>query len=122
MFRGDFKHLAKENDNFRKVIYTGKYSQAVLMSIKPGEEIGEEVHSMTDQIFMMIDGDEEVEIIVDGMQSWLDEHGILFIPAGVRHNIINKGEKSLKLITFYAPPEHKDGTVHQTKDDAAHEE
>lgn len=121
MFKGDFKHLAKENENFRKVIYTGKYSQTVLMSIKPGEEIGEEVHPMTDQIFMMIDGDEEVEVIIDGIPSWLDEHGILFVPAGTKHNILNKGESDLKLLTFYSPPAHKDGTVHKTKQNAIHE-
>ncbi|MBI5044886.1 MAG: cupin domain-containing protein [Candidatus Levybacteria bacterium] len=118
MLKGDYKHLAKENENFRKVLYTGKNSQVVLMSIKPGEEIGEETHPTIDQIFIMVDGDEEVEVIIDGVPSWMDEHGILFVPAGTRHNILNKGNESLKLLSIYSPPAHEDGIVHRTKEDA----
>ncbi|CAN5180367.1 cupin domain-containing protein [soil metagenome] len=118
MFLTDIKHEAKENTNFRKVIYTGIHSQLVLMSLLPGEEIGAEVHENSDQILFLVDGDEKVEVVVNDKPSWADEHGVIFVPAGTNHNIINKGDDSLKLYTVYAPSVHKDGTINATKEDA----
>lgn len=122
MFKGDIKHLAKENTNFREVIYTGPNAQLVLMCLQPQEDIGEEVHQNTDQILFFVDGDEEVEVMIEGQPSWADEHGVVFVPAGTRHNIVNKGHELLKLYTVYAPPAHPDKTVHVTKADAMKEE
>lgn len=84
------------------------------MSIPPGEDIGEEVHANTDQIVVIVDGD--AEAIVDGRPELAGEHNIIFVTAGTRHNIRNTGTKELKLFTVYAPPEHKDGTVHKTRE------
>ncbi len=122
MFTGDIKHLTKENNNFRKVIYTGPKSQLVLMSLLPGEEIGSEVHKDSDQLLFFVKGDEEVEVVMNDVPFWADEHGVVVVPAGTKHNIINKGAEVLKLFTVYAPPVHPDGTIHQTKAEAAREE
>ncbi len=122
MFAENIKQLTKENDNFRKVLYTGEHAQVVLMSLLPGEEIGEEVHPTTDQILCLVHGDEEVKVVINDVPFWADEHGIIFVPAGAKHNIINKSQDELKLFTIYAPPAHKDGTIHKTKQDAEKEE
>lgn len=122
MFSGNIKKLAKENTNFRKVVYTGPHAQLVVMSLFPTEEIGEETHAAIDQVLFFVDGDEEVEVIIDDKPFWADEHGCVFVPAGTKHNIINKGTKDLKLYTVYAPAAHKDGTIHKTKADAEKEE
>lgn len=122
MFTGNIKHLAKENNFFRQVLYTGPHAQLVLMSLAPGEEIGEETHPGTDQVLFFVAGDEEVEAIINDTPFWVEEHGVVFVPAGAKHNFINKGSEALKLYTVYAPPAHKDGTVHHTKKDAAKEE
>jgi mannose-6-phosphate isomerase-like protein (cupin superfamily) len=119
-FDGNIKKLAKTNSFFRQVIYTGPCSQLVVMSIPPGEDIGEEVHANTDQILVIVDGDGEA--IVDGRHEPAGEHNVIFVTAGTRHNIRNTGTKELKLFTVYAPPEHKDGTVHKTREDAMQEE
>jgi len=119
-FDGNIKKLAKTNSFFRQVIYTGPYSQLVVMSIPPGEDIGEEVHANTDQILVIVDGD--AEAIVDGRPEPAGEHNVIFVTAGTRHNIRNIGTKELKLFTVYAPPEHKDGTVHKTREEAMQEE
>ncbi|HVZ58585.1 MAG TPA: cupin domain-containing protein, partial [Patescibacteria group bacterium] len=108
--------------NFRKVIYTGPHAQLVLMSLLPGEEIGEEVHKTTDQVLFFVAGDEEVEAVINDKPFWVEEHGVVFVPAGTKHNFINKGSEDLKLYTLYAPPAHKDGTIHETKNDAEKEE
>ncbi len=119
-FDGNIKKLAKTNPFFRQVLYTGPYSQLVVMSIPPGEEIGAEVHANTDQILVIVDGDGEA--IVDGKHEPAREHSVIFVTAGTRHNIRNTGTKELKLFTVYAPPEHKDGTVHKTREEAMLEE
>lgn len=119
-FDGDIKKLAKTSRFFRQVIYTGPHSQLVVMSIPPGEEIGEEVHASTDQVLVIVDGDGEA--FLDGRQQPAREHNVIFVTAGTLHNIKNTGKKELKLFTVYAPPEHKDGTVHKTREEAAHEE
>lgn len=114
------KKLTKENNNFRKVIFTGKYSQLVVMSIAPGEEIGEEVHPHTDQILFFVMG--EGQAIIEGQASDFEKRDAIFIPAGTKHNFVNTGNEDLKLYTVYSPPEHKDGTIHKTKADAEMDE
>jgi mannose-6-phosphate isomerase-like protein (cupin superfamily) len=119
-FDGNIKKIAKTNSFFRQVVYTGPYSQLVVMSIPPGEDIGEEVHANTDQILVVVGGDGEA--IVDGRHEPAQEHNLIFITAGTRHNIKNIGTNDLKLFTVYAPPEHKEGTVHKTREEAMQEE
>lgn len=108
--------LTLENENFRKVLYTAKYSQLVLMSLKPGEEIGEEVHGL-DQFIRIESGNGQA--ILDGVTHDLGDGTAVVIPAGTRHNVVNtSSDKPLKLYTLYSPPNHKDGTLHATKRDA----
>lgn len=121
MYNVDIKKLTKENSNFREVVHTGKYSQLVLMSIPVGEEIGNEVHNETDQLLVFVDGEGEA-ILNNTEKQKVEEHSVVFVPAGTWHNIVNTGDEDLKLFTVYAPPEHKDGTVHVTRQDADREE
>src|SRR3989344_6069241 len=116
MFAEDIKKLTRENTNFRKVLHTGEYSQIVAMSIPVGGDIGEEVHPDTDQILAFVDG--EGEAILAGETREVEEHDVVFVPAGTTHNFKNTGDEDLKLYTVYAPPEHPDGTIHKTKEDA----
>jgi mannose-6-phosphate isomerase-like protein (cupin superfamily) len=115
-FVGDIQDQAEGNSDFRRVIYTGKNIQLVLMSLKPGEDIGEEVHKDRDQFFRIEKG--KGEVLIDGKRSKIKGDDAVLVPAGARHNIINTGEKPLRLYTLYGPPEHRDGTVHATKADA----
>jgi mannose-6-phosphate isomerase-like protein (cupin superfamily) len=115
-FEGDIRKAAKQNSAFRRVLATGKKSQLVLMSIPAGEEIGSEVHPETDQILFVVDG--EAKAVVNGQTTEVEEDGVVFVPAGARHNLINDGDEELKLFTVYSPPEHADGTVHLTKAEA----
>jgi mannose-6-phosphate isomerase-like protein (cupin superfamily) len=115
-FVADIEDLTEENSDFRRVLYTGKNLQLVLMSLKPGEEIGEEVHEDRDQFFRIEQGKGEVRI--DGKASKIEEDDAVVVPAGARHNIVNTGDKPLRLYTLYGPPEHRDGVVHATKADA----
>ena len=104
------------NDDFRKVLFTGPNSQLVVMSLKPGEDIGEEVHRL-DQFIRFESG--EGEVVLDGEVHRVRDDDAVVIPAGTRHNVINtSGSAPLKLYTVYAPPEHPDGTVHKTKQEA----
>ena len=120
-FVGDIEQLTEENTHFRRVLYTGKYLQLVLMSLKPGEEIGAEVHEDRDQFFRVEKGNGEVEI--DGVRTAVKSDEAIIVPAGARHNLVNTGSEPLQVYTLYGPPEHKEGTVHVTKADAdAHEE
>ncbi len=108
------------NENFRKVLYTAKHLQLVLMSLKPKEEIGEEVHEV-DQFIRIEAGSGEA--VLDGVSHPLPSEHVVVIPAGTRHNIINtSADEHLKLYTIYAPPEHKDGEVHTTKKEAEENE
>jgi mannose-6-phosphate isomerase-like protein (cupin superfamily) len=116
MYAEDIKKLTKENTNFRKVLYTGIHSQIVAMNIPVGGDIGEETHAEVDQILYFVDG--ECEASLNGEVKVVEEHDIVFVPAGTKHNFKNVGDKDLKLFTVYAPPEHPDGTVHATKADA----
>lgn len=105
-----------ENENFRKVLYTAKNMQLVVMSLEVGEEIGMETHPEHDQ-FIRIDAG-SAKAILNGEESELSDGSCVIIPAGVEHNIVNTGEGKLKLYTIYSPPEHPDGTVHVTKAEA----
>lgn len=115
-FIGDISYRAESNRDFRRVLYTGKHMQLVLMALGPGEEIGAEVHEDTDQFFRVEAGTGEVTI--DGHTARIERGVAIVVPAGARHNVRNTGEESLKLYTLYAPPHHADGTVHVTKADA----
>ena len=105
-----------ENDNFRKVLYTAKNMQLVVMSLEVGEEIGLETHPEHDQFIRIDQG--SAKALLNGEESTLEDGSCVIIPAGVEHNIVNTGEGKLKLYTIYSPPEHPDGTVHATKADA----
>ncbi|HUL89125.1 MAG TPA: cupin domain-containing protein [Pseudolabrys sp.] len=115
-FVGDIEDQAEDNSDFRRVVYTGENLQLVLMSLKPGEDIGEEVHKDRDQFFRIEKG--KGEVLIDGKRSKIKGDDAVLVPAGARHNIINTGDKPLRLYTLYGPPEHRDGTVHVTKADA----
>lgn len=105
-----------ENENFRKVLYTAKNMQLVVMSLNAGEEIGLETHPEHDQFIRVDEG--SAKAILNGEESELTDGSCVIIPAGVEHNIVNTGEDKLKLYTIYAPPEHADGTIHVTKAEA----
>jgi mannose-6-phosphate isomerase-like protein (cupin superfamily) len=111
----NIKKAAKDNDFFRKVLFTGTKSQVVLMSLEPGEEIGTEVHEV-DQIIYAVEGDGEVAI--DGVEKEFEKGVMAFIPAGAQHNVLNTNSEPMKLFTIYAPPEHAVGTIHRTKAEA----
>jgi mannose-6-phosphate isomerase-like protein (cupin superfamily) len=105
------------NTDFRRVLYTGKHSQLVLMSIGPGEEIGEETHEDVDQFFRFEEG--EGKVIIDGAEHRVKDGNAVIVPAGARHNVINTSKLvNLKLYTIYSPPEHQDGVVRHTKKEA----
>ncbi|WP_242340264.1 MULTISPECIES: cupin domain-containing protein [Anaeromyxobacter] len=112
-FVDDIEDRTEENTDFRRVLYTGKNLQLVLMALRPGEEIGEEVHEDRDQFFRVEKGQGEVSI--DGKRTKVEGDSAIVVPAGARHNVRNTGDEPLKLYTIYAPPEHVDGTVHATK-------
>ena len=116
-FIADIEDRAELNNDFRRVLYTGPNLQLVVMSLQPGEEIGEEVHEHTDQFFRVEEG--KGEIVMDGRVSRIESDMAMLVPAGIKHNIRNTGQKALKLYTLYAPPEHEDGTVHRTRAEAA---
>jgi len=115
-FVADIENLTDANSNFRRVLYTGKNLQLVLMTLKPGEEIGEEVHADSDQFFRLEEGNGEVRI--NGEPTKIKNGDAVLVPAGARHNVINTGGEPLRLYTLYAPPQHRDGTVHTTKVEA----
>ncbi|MDP1631322.1 MAG: cupin domain-containing protein [Caulobacter sp.] len=116
-FVDDIEDLTETNTDFRRVLYTGKHLQLVLMSLKPGEEIGEEVHDDHDQFFRIEEGHGEVWI--DGKRTTIKGDDGIIVPAGATHNVINTGVKPLKLYTLYGPPDHREGVVHATKAAAA---
>lgn len=114
-FVQDIESLAVKNDKFRQVLYTGKKSQLVLMSLKPQEDIGAEIHQV-DQFFRVEEGSGEA--VLNGSRTPIQAGFAVLVPAGVNHNIINTGSVPLKLYTLYAPPNHRDGVVHETRADA----
>jgi mannose-6-phosphate isomerase-like protein (cupin superfamily) len=109
----DIQARTLENDDFRRILYTGKNLQLVLMTLPPGEEIGEEVHEDRDQFFRIEAGSGEV--LIDGHTQAIKDDDAIIVPAGARHNVRNTGAEPLKLYTLYAPPEHKDKVVHKDK-------
>lgn len=111
----NIEKLSIENENFRKVLYTGENCQLVLMSLLPGEDIGEEVHDV-DQ-FLRVEKGNGKAVLNDVPTDIMDGH-VIMVPAGTKHNLINGSESEMKLYTLYMPPHHKDGTLHKTKADA----
>ncbi|MCX6813805.1 MAG: cupin domain-containing protein [Candidatus Azambacteria bacterium] len=117
-FNANIEKDTLENNNFRKVLYTGKHSQLVLMSLKPNEEIGMEVHPDNDQFFRFEKG--QGKCVIDGNEYGLGNGTAIVVPAGAQHNIINtSATEELKLYTIYSPAHHKDGIVRLTKEEAA---
>src|SRR5574343_1804207 len=123
----DYKHMkgfhaniekdTLENENFRQVLYTGKHSQLVLMSLAPNEEIGMEVHNDNDQFFRFEKG--EGKVVIDGNEYKVSDGFAVVVPAGSQHNVVNtSSSEDLKLYTIYSPAHHKDGIVRKTKDEA----
>lgn len=112
----DIESLAIKNDEFRRVLYTAKHCQLVVMALKPKEEIGAEVHKNLDQFFRVEEGSGEA--VLDGVHTAIRAGFAVVVPAGMKHNIINTGTVPLKLYTLYAPPNHRDGVVHHTRADA----
>ena len=110
---GDIEEAAESNEDFRRVLYTGVHLQLVLMTLQPGEAIGEEMHQDRDQFFRVEEG--EGEIVIDGSRHRIEDDFGALVPAGARHNVINTGDEPLRLYTLYGPPEHRDGVVHRTK-------
>ena len=116
----NIENETKNNKNFRKVLYTSKHSQLVVMSLLPGEDIGSEVHEL-DQFIRIESG--QGQAILDGVVHEISDDFAIVIPAGAEHNIVNLSTtEEMKLYTVYSPPEHRHGVIHQTKADAAVEE
>jgi mannose-6-phosphate isomerase-like protein (cupin superfamily) len=115
----DIEQATVANADFRRVLYTGKNLQLVLMTLPPGCDIGEEVHEDRDQFFRIEEG--EGIIAIDGVENRVEDDFAVIVPAGARHNVINSGSQPLKLYTIYAPPEHRDGVVHKDKAQAERE-
>src|SRR5688500_9012742 len=115
-FCDDIDRLTVANEDFRRVLYTGEHLQLVLMTLQPGEEIGEEVHADRDQFFRFEEGEGAVDI--DGHENRVEDDFAVIVPAGARHNVRNIGSTALRFYTLYGPPEHKDGVIQATKADA----
>lgn len=118
-FIDNIEKLTEENADFRQVLYTGHNLQLVVMSIEPGDEIGEEVHDDRDQFFRIEAG--EGEISIDGVAHKVKADDGIIVPQGALHNVTSTGTVPLKLYTIYGPPEHLDGTIHKSCADAEHE-
>ncbi|RPI89383.1 MAG: cupin domain-containing protein [Chloroflexi bacterium] len=116
-YHTDIEKKTEQNEYFREVLFTGPHSQLVVMSLKPGEDIGLETHMDTDQFIRVEEG--EGKAILDGQEYKLEDGSAIVIPAGAEHNVVNTSSKEpLKLYTLYTPPEHADGTIHKTKAEA----
>lgn len=116
-FVDDIEEKTENNTNFRQVLFTGKYAQLVVMNLKPSEEIGMEVHPNVDQFFRFEAG--EGKVIIDGEEHLVSDGFAVVVPAGAEHNVINTSTtEELKLYTIYSPPNHPDGTIHKTKEEA----
>ncbi len=114
-FVKNIEEIAVANTDFRQVLYTANYSQLVVMALKPGEEIGMEVHKL-DQFFRVEEGTGEA--VLDGVHTPIAAGFAVLVPSGTQHNIVNMGSVPLKLYTLYSPPNHRDGVVHHTRADA----
>lgn len=107
----------EENKSFRKVLYTGKYMQLVVMTLRPGEDIGEEIHDNVDQFFRIEEGC--AKVLIDDQEYTVKEDMVIIVPAGALHNIINESpDELLQLYTIYTPPNHPEGTEHVTREEA----
>ncbi len=116
-YNDNIEKLTVDNSNFRQVLYTGKHTQLVLMSLAPGEEIGQEVHAENDQFFRFEAG--QGRVVIDDNQYDVADGSAVIVPAGASHNVINTSDsESLKLYTLYSPSHHKDGIVRATKAEA----
>jgi mannose-6-phosphate isomerase-like protein (cupin superfamily) len=116
-FVANLEEETKKNTDFRRVLYTGKYSQLVLMCLKPKEDIGEETHDDVDQFFRFEDG--EGAVVIDGVKRVVKDGSGVIVPSGAKHNVINTSStKNLKLYTIYSPPEHQDKVIRKTKQEA----
>jgi mannose-6-phosphate isomerase-like protein (cupin superfamily) len=115
-YKANIEELTKKNTYFRQVLFTGPHTQLVLMSLKPGEEIGMEVHASVDQFFRFEQGQGKVTIA--GVEFDVKDGDVAIVPAGNMHNVVNTGTNDLKLYTLYSPPNHADGTIHKTKAEA----
>ncbi|HQD25683.1 MULTISPECIES: cupin domain-containing protein [Methanoculleus] len=120
-FMIDIETETVKNTDFRRVLYTSNFSQLVLMSLKPGEEIGEEVHDDVDQFFRFEEG--EGVVIINDIEYPVKDGSAVIVPNGAKHNVVNTSKTAaLKLYTIYSPPEHRDKVVHKTRDDAMADE
>ena len=108
------------NNYFRRVLFTGKYCQLVVMCLQAGEDIGLEVHNTVDQFFRAESG--EGKVVMNGEETLIKNGSAIVVPAGTEHNIINTGSTPLKIYTIYSPPNHKDGIIHTTKVEALADE
>ena len=115
-YYGNIEEETLQNNNFRKVLYTGTHAQLVVMSLNPGEDIGMEVHATVDQFFRIEQGTAKFEI--DGQIIEAGPDHAVIVPAGAQHNVTNLSDKTLKLYTIYSPPNHTEGTIHATKAEA----
>lgn len=116
-FSANIEEMTLQNDHFRQVLYTGQHSQLVLMSLKPQEEIGMEVHNENDQFFRFEKG--EGKVVIDGNEYAVQDGSAVVVPAGAEHNVINVSENDdLKLYTIYSPAHHQDGVIRATKAEA----
>ena len=116
-YKTSLEQETKKNYDFRRVLYTGKYSQLVLMNLKPLEEIGMETHPARDQFFRFEEG--EGKVVIDGVEHKVKDGDAVIVPAGAQHNVVNTSKKlELKLYTIYSPPEHQDKVVRHIKSDA----
>jgi len=114
---GNIEETTEQNSFFRQVIYTGKHAQLVVMCLKPGEEIGMEVHDTVDQFFRIEKG--EGKVVMNNEETVFDEGFGIIVPAGTQHNVVNTSQtEDLKLYTIYSPPNHPEGTAHKTKEEA----
>lgn len=111
----DIEAIALANDDFRRVLYTARSCQVVVMALQPDEDIGAEVHEL-DQFFRVQAGSGEA--VLDGVRTAIHAGSVVVVPAGARHNLVNTGQQPLKLFTIYAPPNHRDGVVHRTRAEA----
>jgi len=116
-FTTNIEAAVRTNTNYRKVLYTGKHSQLVLMSLRPSEELGMEVHPNNDQFFRFEMG--QGKCIIGGHEYLVKDGDVVIVPSGANHNVINvSGSEELKLYTLYSPPHHRDGIVRATKAEA----
>ena len=118
---GNIEQLTLSNNFFRQVIFTARHSQLVVMNLKPNEDIGMETHQNVDQFLRVEEG--EGKVILNGQETMIKSGDAIVVPAGTEHDVINlSSEKMLKLYTVYSPPNHKDGTIHKTKEEAMADE